>query len=94
MDGQPGLRAGRGGQPAVVRPAPAGRDQGVGALGQRRPDQELEVAQLVAAEAERQEVLALDPDVARRHRAPPRTAAARQRRGRVEEREARQGRGQ
>ena len=39
------------------------RDEGVGAIGERRADEELEVAQLVAAERERQQVLALDPDV-------------------------------
>ena len=40
-----------------------GGDQAVGALGQRRADQELQVSQLVAAERERQQVLALDPDL-------------------------------
>ena len=63
MDGEPGPRAGRGGEPAMVGPAPAGRDQRVGALRQRLTDEELQVPQLVAAEREGQEVLALDPDV-------------------------------
>ena len=63
MDRQPGPRAGGGGQPGVVRPAPARRDEAVGAVGQRRPDEELEAAQLVAAERQRQQVLALDPDL-------------------------------
>ena len=40
-----------------------GRDEAVGALRQRGADQELEVAQLVAAEGEREQVLALDPDL-------------------------------
>ena len=52
------------------------RDERVGALGERGPDEELEVAQLVAAERQRQEVLALDPDVGADRRARPRTGAA------------------
>ena len=74
----------------MVRPAPAGRDEGVGALGQRRADEELEVAQLVAAERERQQVLALDPDLGP---AAERGREARQRLERrrpVEQREARE----
>ena len=65
MDVEPGRRPGGGRQPAVVGPAPAARDERVGAIGQRRADQELEVPQLVAAERERQQVLALDPDSTR-----------------------------
>ena len=63
VDAESGLRAGGRGQPGVVRPAPPGRDEGVGALGERRPDEELEVAQLVATEREGEQVLALDPHV-------------------------------
>ena len=90
MDGEPGLRAGRGGEPAMVGPAAAGRDQRVGAVGERRADEELEVPQLVAAEREREQVLALDPDVgvAADGRREPRQAL--QRRRPVEQREPRQ----
>jgi len=63
LDRQPRLRPGRRRQSAMVRPPPPARDQRVGAVRQRRPDEELEVPQLVATERERQEVLALDPDV-------------------------------
>ena len=63
MDVEAGPRSGRGRQPAMVRPAPSRRDQRVGALGQRRTDKELQVPQLVPAERERQQVLALDPDL-------------------------------
>ena len=90
VDGKARLRAGRRGQPGMVRPAPAGGHQRVGALGQRGPDEELEVAQLVATERERQEVLALDPDLGP---AAERRGEARQRRQRrrtVEQREARE----
>ena len=79
MDLEAGLRAGGGGEPRVVRPAAPGRDERVGALGERRADQELEVAQLVAAERERQQVLALDPELgaaAERGRQPRQRAAA------------------
>ncbi len=63
VDVEPRDRPGRGRQPAVVRPASAGRDEAIGVLGQRRPDEHLEVAQLVAAEGQRKEVLALDPEL-------------------------------
>ncbi len=92
MDAETGPGTGRRGQPGVVRPPPARRDQVVGALGQRRADQELEIAQLVAAKRERQEVLALDPDlrtVAERGREARQTV---ERRGSVEQREARESR--
>ena len=77
VEARPGAGGGR--QPAVVRPAPARRHQRVGALGERRPDEELEVAQLVPAERQRQEVLALDPDLdpaAERRREPRQRAGA------------------
>ena len=62
----------------------------VGALGQGRADEELEVAQLVAAERERQQVLALDPDArpAAEGRREPRQRL--QRRRPVEQREPRE----
>ena len=41
---------------AVVRPVPPARDQRIDAVGDRRPDQELAVAQLVAAEGHRQQI--------------------------------------
>ena len=66
------------------------RDERVGALGERRPDEELQVPQLVPAERERQEVLALDPDLdaaAERVREPRQPV---ERRRSVEQREARQ----
>ena len=90
VDVETRLRPGGGRQPAVVRPAAAGRDERVGAVGKRRPDEELQVPQLVAAERERQEVLALDPDVgpaAQRGREPRQRL---ERRGPVEEGEPRQ----
>ena len=76
MDVEAGARPGGGREPAVVRPAPAGRHERVGTVGERGADEELEVAQLVAAERDRQQVLALDPDVGAIAEAPP-TAAAR-----------------
>ena len=71
-------RGGRRGRPSPRPPPSAGQwlDQRrpvvtrrVGALREGRPDQELEVAQLVAAEGEREQVLALDPDAPRLRRA-------------------------
>ena len=90
VDVETGLRAGRRREPAVVRPAPPGRDERVGALCQRRADEEFEVAQLVATERQREQVLALDPDVdlaAQRGRKPGEPL---QRRRPVDQRETRQ----
>ena len=87
---RPGLRAGRRGQPGMVRPAPAGRDERVGALGQRGADQELQVAQLVATERERQEVLALDPDLDAATERGGEARQGRQRRGTVDQAETRE----
>ena len=50
VDVKAGLRPGRGRQAAVVRPSPARRHEGVGAFGQGRPDEELQVPELVPAE--------------------------------------------
>ncbi len=58
-----GLRPCGGRQTTVVRPAAPGRDERVGAGGKGSSDEELEIPKLVATERERQEVLALDPDV-------------------------------
>ena len=63
VDVETGDRPGRRRQAAVVRPASAGGHEAVGAGGQRGADERLEVAQLVAAERERQEVFALDPEL-------------------------------
>ena len=63
IDLEAGSGSRRRGEPAVVRPPPSRGDQRVGAVGERRPDEELQVPELVAAERERQQVLALDPDV-------------------------------
>ena len=75
MDVEAGHRPGGGRQPAVVGPAPAAGDERVRTLRERRPDEELQVAQLVPAERDRQQVLALDPDV---HAAAERVREARQ----------------
>jgi hypothetical protein len=91
MDGKPGSRAGGGGEPAMVRPAPTRRDQRVRALRQRGTDEELQVPELVPAECERQEILALEPDLgpgAGRGPCPERRAQAvrgQERRRRVEQ---------
>src|SRR5260221_475744 len=61
--GSAGGGGGGGGKPGLVRPAPTGRDERVSTLGEGRADEELEVAQLVAAERERKQVLTLDPHV-------------------------------
>ena len=76
VDVEAGPRPGRGRQTAMVRPAPSRRDERVGALGQRRADEELQVPQLVPAERQRQQVLALDPDLdaAAERRGEPRRA--------------------
>ena len=90
MDVKTGPRPGRRREPAVVRPAAARRDERVGAVGQRRADEELEVPQLVPAERQRQQVLALDPDLdasTKRRREP---LDRMERRRPVEQREPRQ----
>jgi hypothetical protein len=46
----------------VVRPATAGRDERVGSLGKGGANEEFEVPELVTAERQGQEILALDPD--------------------------------
>ena len=63
MHVQPGLRSCGRRQAGVIRPTPARGDQGVGPLRSRGPHEKLEVAQLVTAEGERQQILALDPDL-------------------------------
>ena len=63
VDVEAGDRSGGGRQPTVVGPASPDGDQAIGALGQGGPDQELEVAQLVPAECQWQQVFALDPDL-------------------------------
>ena len=85
------LGAGRGRQTAMVRPAAPGRDQRVGALGERLADEEFEVAQLVAAERERQQVFALDPDIDGPAERGRETRQPLERRRAVDQREARQG---
>ncbi len=63
VDCEAGPRSGRRSQPGVVRPSAAGRDEGVGAICDGGADEELEVAELVATERQREEVLTLDPDL-------------------------------
>ena len=63
MDSEAGARPGRGGEARVVGPPTPAGDEGVGTLGEGGADEELEVPQLVPTERERQQVLALDPDL-------------------------------
>jgi hypothetical protein len=87
---QAGSGAGRSGEPGVVRPPPARRHERVGILREGRTDEELEIAQLVSPERQRQQVLALGPDrraASQRHREPLEML---ERRRPVEERETRQ----
>jgi hypothetical protein len=60
---QPFLHRRRERDAAVVRLRRAAGDQRVGAFGQGRGDQELELARLVAAGKEAEQVVALDPDL-------------------------------
>ena len=58
---EPGVGARGGGEPAVIGPPTPRRDERVRAVGERGTNQEFEIPELVAAERERQQVLALDP---------------------------------
>ena len=89
MHREAGSSSGSRRQPAVVRPAPARGDQCVGALGQGGTDEELEVPQLVSAECQREQVLALDPDIRSAAESGRESSERRQRRQSVEQLEAR-----
>jgi hypothetical protein len=54
-------RSGGSGEAAVVGPTTAGRHERIGARREGRPDEELEIAELVPAEGQWQQILALDP---------------------------------
>ena len=82
--------SGGGGQPGVIRPAPAGRDEGVRTLRQRGADEVLQVPQLVPAEGQRQQVLALDPQLGAAAQDGRQARQRRQRRWAVEQREPRE----
>ena len=100
--GRPAVRTGRGGpsRPARAPAAAVSRawfDQRrpdvtrrVGALGQRGADEVLEVAQLVPAEGQRQQVLALDPQLGATAEGRRQARQRRQRRRAVEQREPRE----
>jgi hypothetical protein len=90
VDVEAGLCPGGRRQPAVVRPAPTGRDQGIRALGEGGPDEELEVPQLVPTEGQGQEIFALDPDLGPATEGRGKTAERRQRRRTIEQGEPRQ----
>jgi hypothetical protein len=62
IDVEPGSCSRCCGKAAVVRPATPGRDERVGSLGKGSANEEFEVPELVTAERQGQQILALDPD--------------------------------
>ena len=91
MDREAGPRPGRGGEARVVGPPTPAGDEGVGTLGEGGADEELEVPQLVPAERERQQVLALDPDLRAGAECLAEPWQRLERRRAIDEREARRG---
>ena len=90
LDAETDPRARGGGEPAVVRPAPPGRDDRVGPGDGGCAEQELQVAQLVAREGERPQVLALDPQLCPATQRLGEPGERLQRRRAVEQRDSRQ----